>query len=214
MAEINTSSVDNFDKILPMLHYHNDDIFYSVQILRRKKDNKNATIRLGKNNNSRTIKSYYVYSNEMLLDLKAEMIALCNIFNARISINLNAKSFSKAAYENNSLIAEYLKSHNYKFIKNSYDKAVARANINSNRYWIVDVDKEDLQEVNTITEYINILYNDAKLHNSDLKNKIISIIPTKTGLHIIANPFNKKKFYLKFPNIEIKDNNPTNLYIP
>jgi hypothetical protein len=206
--------IDNYDKILPLLEYPSKDVFYSVQVLQRKKDNANAKIRLGKNNNSRTIKSYYVTSNEMLLELKEEMTKLAELFTARVSINLNPKSFEKAALENNELIGNYLKGKSFKHIKNSYDRAVAKSNIRTSVYRIVDIDEDELEQLDNIVDYINELYEEARKFKADMPNKICAMIPSKSGMHIIANPFNKKKFKDKFPSIEIHNNNPTNLYIP
>ena len=43
-------------------------------------------------------------------------------------------------------------------------------------------------------------------------NKIISIIPTKSGNHLITSPFNIKQFKEKYPDIDVHKNNPTLLY--
>lgn len=205
--------IDNFDKITKLLEYPNDDIFYSVQIIQRKKDILDPNIRLGKNNNSRTIKSYYVTSNEMLLDLKEEMVQIANLFEARICINLNPKSFKKVAHENNILIANLLRADNFKHVKNTYDKSVAKGNIKKSKYLIIDIDEEDMSSLDEISNLLRDLYSTAKKYKSSLENDIVAFLPSKSGMHIIANPFNKIEFKKKYPSIEIKTNSPTNLYI-
>jgi hypothetical protein len=44
--------------------------------------------------------------------------------------------------------------------------------------------------------------------------KFITLIPSKSGFHIIMKPFNLQKFKSEYPDVEIHKNNPTNLYIP
>jgi len=45
-------------------------------------------------------------------------------------------------------------------------------------------------------------------------NKLIDIIPSKNGYHVITSPFDVSEFSKSFPNIDIHKDNPTNLYIP
>lgn len=45
-------------------------------------------------------------------------------------------------------------------------------------------------------------------------HKCREIIPSKSGLHLIVNPFNMKDFKTDYPDIEVHKDNPTNLYIP
>ena len=44
--------------------------------------------------------------------------------------------------------------------------------------------------------------------------KVISIVPTKSGVHLISKPFDLQEFTKKYPHIDIHKDNPTNLYIP
>jgi len=46
-----------------------------------------------------------------------------------------------------------------------------------------------------------------------LGNKILAIIETKNGYHLITKPFNSQTFGEKYPEIEIHRNNPTILYV-
>ena len=43
--------------------------------------------------------------------------------------------------------------------------------------------------------------------------KLVSVIPSKSGCHIITTPFNPVSFTKVFPKIAIQKDNPTNLYI-
>src|SRR5689334_2580154 len=89
--------VNNLKLIEPLLEFPHKDIFYFVQILQRKKDH--TGIRLGgSNNNSRLIKAYYINSLEKLHVQWEEMVKLAELFEARVSINLNPRNYKKAAF--------------------------------------------------------------------------------------------------------------------
>ena len=45
-------------------------------------------------------------------------------------------------------------------------------------------------------------------------DKLIAILPTKNGKHIITSPFDVSQFRQQYPNIDIHKDNPINLYIP
>ena len=45
-------------------------------------------------------------------------------------------------------------------------------------------------------------------------DKIIEIIPTKNGYHLITEKFNVKTFKKRFPEMDIQKKNPTLLYYP
>jgi hypothetical protein len=74
----------------------------------------------------------------------------------------------------------------------------------------MDIDKEDLLYVNSITGAVKFLHSSI----TNREYKILASIPSKSGIHIITNPFNLAEFTKAFPSIEVHKNNPTNLYIP
>jgi hypothetical protein len=57
-------------------------------------------------------------------------------------------------------------------------------------------------------EYINELQLEAK------KEQGMTFIKTKSGFHIITQPFNVMKFKQKYPDVDIQKKNPTLLYYP
>ena len=44
-------------------------------------------------------------------------------------------------------------------------------------------------------------------------DKLLTTIPSKTGEHFIVKPFDVREFGKKYPTLEIKKDNPTNIYI-
>ena len=44
-------------------------------------------------------------------------------------------------------------------------------------------------------------------------DKVVAVIPSQTGVHVIVKPYNCAKFKWK-EEVEVHKDNPTNLYIP
>lgn len=201
--------VDNFEQIYPLLEFPHKDSFYFVQILQRKKDHKGTALG-GSNNNSRLIKAYYITSVEKLKIHKEEMVKLAEVFNARVSINLNPRSFEKAAFQLLIKVANQMHNRDFYGVRKAYDSICGEYHNEMDRRWIVDIDEEDLPWCDRIQSCITGLH--KNINNKDYN--ILSVIPSRSGAHIITNPFNLESFSKIYPNIEVHKNNPTNLYIP
>lgn len=203
-------SVNNKEIIKPLLTFPKPgDSFYFVQILQRKKDHKGVALG-GSNNNSRLIKAYYINSLEKLEVHWEEMVKLAELFNARVSINLNPRSFEKAGFQLLAKVAHQMENKDFYNIKAAYDSVLGNYHAEMDKRWIIDIDKEDVPEMTRISSTIRDLQ--AKIENKPYQ--ILTSIPSKSGYHIITNPFNLESFSKEWPKIEIHKNNPTNLYIP
>ena len=105
--------IDVFDNIKDLLTFENDDDFYYLQILQRKKENPH----LG--SNSRVIKNYYINNLEYLESRYDEIKELCNQFNARAALRLNKRSKRKVAFKTMQNMANSMMNEEYSFIKKS-----------------------------------------------------------------------------------------------
>lgn len=204
--------IDNIKLVLPFLKFENEDDFYYLQILQRKKEN--AEI----GSSSRVIKNYYITSQEYLLKKYDEIKELCKIFNARASIRLNKRSFEKVGFKMLENIANSMRNREYKFLNKSYDRACGQGHNDKEKTWILDIDKDFLEEQSKLVSFdvledIKRVINEQSLPEG---NKILEIIPSKTGLHFITKPFNPILLHSSdnYPKIEIHKDNPTNLFIP
>jgi len=189
--------LDNFDLIKSLLHFESEDDFYFVQIIQRKKDN--PGIVKGSNNNNRLIKAYYIRSTEHLDKYKEEMIALAELFNARVGINLNKRSFYKTAFNTLKKIAEQMHNKSFLNVHRAYNTSCGVLN-SSDRVWLLDVDDSKL--LPNIYVYLKVM---------DIP---YTVIPTPNGVHLIVKAFDSRGFEQRFPNVEIHKNNPTILYAP
>ena len=196
--------IDNFNKIGGLLSFNSDDEFYFIQILQRKIDNPGNIH--GSNNSSRLIKAYYIDSFEKFNRQKDEMIQLATLFNARIGINLNKRSYYKTAFNTLQTIANQLHNKEFKYIHRAWNTSCGVHNSIEDKIWILDVDDIG-RKSNDILRYIE---QDCQ----PIGSKFIDIIPSKPGYHILTKGFDLSKFKDAYPDIEIHKNNPTNLYIP
>jgi hypothetical protein len=196
--------VDNFDLIKSLLKFEEGN-FYFIQVIQRKKDHKEENKRLGRNNNARLVKAYYIDSFEKYEEYKDEMIALAKLFNARVGINLNPRNEEVCALEMLEQLASCIKSKNFHLAK--LYNSVCGASLGTDKTWVVDIDTKDLDK---IAEVIDII---CELDPKG-REKLIATIPTKSGFHLITRAFNSKVFAEKCPGIEVHKNNPTVIYIP
>ena len=138
------------------------------------------------------------------------MVMLADAFQARISINLNPRSFQKAAFHVLQKIANQMSNADFESIHKAYNSVCGEYHAEMDKRWIIDIDEEDAPNLDKIQQTIQELQED--IHNREYC--ILSVLPSKSGYHIITNPFNLDKFTKTWPSIEVHKNNPTNLYIP
>lgn len=195
--------IDNFKLIEPLLTFPNDDIYYHLQIIQRKKD----CPEIGSNN--RVIKSYFICKIESLEKIKQEVINLCKLFNARVYINLTPKSLKKTTLLQIKYLSERLYMNDLKKIWKSWNSCAGEIKGEENR-WVVDIDGPTNGEISEFIEYQCEPI--VKNFNGYVISKIIEYVPTKNGYHIITTPFNLQQFKEKYPDIDVHKNNPTLLY--
>lgn len=221
MKAINNLGILLDSKIMGFDNF-NDDWFYQIFILKRKKDDS------GLNKNSSLIKSYRVSNLEYLnRKMEEEIIPLCDFFKARAMINVNVKSYRKVAFESLKKLADEISQEHYKA---GLDKLITSAGSTTGmvadkyKKWIIDLDSKDEKYKQEIIRIINSK-DMLRGYNDGDNDRIIGIIPSKSGYHLVSNPFDINQFLeiLKIESIyednhltipEIKKEGLTNLYIP
>lgn len=195
------NSIDNFEKIKNIMTFESDDEFYylQIQILQRRKENDLLT------SNSRVIKNYYVTSVKYLDDFKDEIVKFCELFNARAMIRLNKRSFKQCAFKSLEKITNQIMNEDYKSVRRFYDKVSGKYNKDKNKTWIIDIDQKDYDD--TMLYY----YLNNRMPDGD---KVVEVISSKDGYHVITKPFDCSNFKEKFTDLDLHKDNPTNLYIP
>jgi len=191
--------VNNFKILNDILSFNDNDTFYFLQILKRRKDNPDL------NKDVKLIKNIFLYKKEDLFDKEDYIIDICNINNARAYLRLNSRSLEKIALQTIRKVSELLVNGDHRAVRDAYNSCCGSYSSDKNKKWIVDVDDVSMKQ--EVIDYINILH--SKIDNG---YRIIADVPTKNGCHIISNPFNLKDFSNKFKDVEVKKDNPTILY--
>jgi hypothetical protein len=190
--------VDNFKQLSKLLTFDGEDDFYFVQVLKRKKENKD----LG--SNSHVVKTYFIKSVEELFRDMPEMICLADFHNARVCINLNKRSFEKTCFHTLKKITDQIMNKSFKEARKAYN-SVCGLYSEGDKTWVVDIDGTG-REYNEILLLIDSLQPEG--------GKLVTVVQTKNGLHLITKPFNLQDFRASYPDIDVHKNNPTVLYIP
>lgn len=192
---------DNIGEIKKYLKWTSDDDFYYVEITQRKKDNPELL------RNSNIINSYRITSMNHLDSLIEEMKLLAKHYNARVGINLNRRSFKKLAWNTSDIIQGHLKQETYTYVERSLQKASEGHCCNGERYWILDMD--DSTEID-----LDLMMYIDELEPYPYRRKALGVNHTKSGYHLICKPFRVDSFRDKYPDVDIKKDNLTILYIP
>ena len=198
--------VDNFELIKSLLSFNSEDDFYHLQIIRRGKDHPELEAA------NRTIKTYYITKVDSLDRIKDEVITLCKLFGARAYINLGKRSFRKCTMMCISDMAKRAYDGDFKKIYKVWNTVVGAVKPAEPR-WVIDLDDYTLGQVNPLMPF-NVELIKGIIDELDIKDKIIAIIPTKSGYHLITTSFDLLNFRNKYPNIDVHKNNPTILYVP
>ena len=204
---------DNFHIIEPLLDFKEPNTFYFIQILKRRKDNP------GLKTDVQTIDNLYIYTPEDLNKLREKIVERCTKNNARAYINLNRLDTEKIALQTLRKIADLVIQGDYRAVKNAYSSVYGTYHSESEKRWVVDIDSDVIHLKDEVRQVIENLQREIKGHNY----RILAEVPTRSGVHLITNPFNMHLFrkimaeranpaedgYLK---IDVQKNSPTILY--
>lgn len=165
----------------------NTDAFYTVEIIGRRKDG--ATIE------SHKFKTYFIKDIEDLDKYENEIKTICDILKMRAYISINSKSFKQVTLNTLCVYAERVAQNNYNNPYSIFDSCTGKFVDRSNQLWIIDVDKEEADEYGcNIDNLESFLFKYIIENKCEPYKKIVTIIPTKSGEHIICHPFNVEKF--------------------
>ena len=200
--------IDNIELIKPLLTFDKEGDFYQLYVFLRKKDQPEGE----KDNHQsvRTIKSYCITSHEYLDKRYNEIKMLSEVFKARAYIHLCKQNHRDVGMNMISEIVTRIQSGQINQ-KNVFDSVVGQIKTQEKR-WIVDIDSKD---ENTLLKIQHIV-NNVRPYNE--KPKVINVIPTKNGYHLITQRFDVMEFnkYMSLQGDvpEIQKKNPTLLYYP
>jgi len=199
--------INNIDLIKPLLNFEQEGDFYMLYVLKRKKDQPEGE--RDNHQSVRTIKTYCVESIEYLDKRYDEIKQLCEMFKARAYIHIQKQNHKDVSLEMMMALAQKIRDGQHKQ-QGLFDSVVGQLKTHEKR-WIVDIDTKDENVLQKIQHIINGVrpYNDEP--------KVISVIPTKNGYHLITERFDVMEFQKYFLGEDVPDiqkKNPTLLYLP
>jgi hypothetical protein len=167
------------------------NVFYMIEIIGRAKDN--ARVIAG----NHKFKTYYIRTIEDLDKYENEIKLLCDTLQMRAYISINHKSMKHVTLNTLAEYANRIASENFDKPYSLFDSCAAKYVERSEQLWIIDVDKEDTDwysvngecTVDQLTKY----YVDM-VESCEPRKKIVAVIPTKSGRHIVTHPFNTVEF--------------------
>lgn len=201
-------TVNNYNTIKPFLTFESEDDYYLLQVIKRRKDNPEM------DTGECVLRTVYVTSLEKLDNMWQDLTNLSLQNNARIYINLNVKSMKKTSLLAMKELTGRVMDDNFKGAYHIFDSAAGQCGATRDKKWIVDLDENDAEF--DFVNYVGIL---TKCIDKCLPegNKVLEIIQTLNGVHLITNPFNINEFKEKLEERglhcpDIHKNNPTLLY--
>lgn len=188
------------------------NVFYMIDIIGRAKDNSHIQ--------SHKFKTYYIRTIEDLDKYENEIKLLCDTLQMRAYISINHKSMKHVTLNTMVEYANRIAQENFDKPYSVFDSCAAKYVERSEQLWIIDVDKEDAEHysLNAPMTVDDLVDNYIKIVEScEPRKKIVTVIPTKSGKHIITHPFNIIEFGARAPRNKpidafVKKNNNTLLY--
>jgi len=202
--------IDNINIIKPLLNFEEKGDFYMLYVFKRKKDQPEGE--RDNHQSVRTIKTYCIESIDHLERRYDEVKQLCEMFKARAYIHVQKQNHRDVSLDMLSSLVERIK-NGVQNQKGLFDSVVGQIKTQEKR-WIIDIDNVSMDGFNhdpyqvSLREYINELQKEAG------KEQGMTFVKTRSGFHIITQPFNVMKFKERYPEVDIQKKNPTLLYYP
>lgn len=185
--------IDNFNDLSDILKFEKN-YFYVIQILKRKKDNPDM------NTSEQLKRTYCVYNLEEYNKIKTSVVEWCEKYNARAYILASPRDAEIIAYHCLKLTTDHILNKNFKSVKNVYESVCGSHPAKDNKLWILDIDNPS--NLGSVLEFLKV---------SDVK--IIKVVKTVNGFHVIIKPFNPVDYKKKFTeDAEIHKNGMILLY--
>jgi len=164
------------------------DAFYTIEIIGRAKDN--ARIIAG----NHKFKTYYIKTIEDFDKYENEIKLLCDTLNMRAYISVNHKSMKHVTLNTMAEYANRIAQDNFAKPYSIFDSCAAKYVERDDQLWIIDLDKEDCDKYGCGRDDLISYYRYIIENECEPKKKVVEIIPTKSGGHIITHPFNTVEF--------------------
>ena len=170
---------------------------YVVEIMSRGKDNPDIL------EANRHFKNYYFPCIDKFDQYEPEIKKVCDALRMRAYISVNYKMYDQILMDTAAESAARVAAHNYGKPYSVYEHCSGKYVNRKDKKFVVDIDEEQMIFFDNIYD--------------ELKDKVVLVVPTRTGMHLVTTPFNTLAFENKCINRlgfapDIKKNHLTLLY--
>lgn len=181
------------------------DSYFVVELIRRGKDNPDMPAA------NYHFKNYYIRKPEDLDKYEQEIKSLCEMLHLRAYVSVNIKSFKQVSLDTMAELARRIAHNDYRKNYAIFESCSGQYCHSGDKQWVVDLDDCTINGV--FPKLIKDIINSCKPDG----NKIVAEFPTKSGVHIITLPFDRKQFTelcnkYHIDAVDIKKNHLTLLY--
>ena len=202
--------INNINTIRRLLNFENEGDFYMLYVFKRKKDQPEGE--RDNHQSVRTIKTYCVNSVEYLEKRYDEIKQLCELFKARAYIHVQKQNHKDVSLNMMVALAQRIQDGNLRQ-QHLFDSVVGQLKTLEKR-WIIDVDDVSTDTFAHDDYYVSMRNYINELQVEANKSTEMVFVKTKSGFHIITQPFNLLKLKEKYPDTDVQKKNPTLLYLP
>ena len=202
--------INNIEQIKKLLNFSDNGDFYMLYLFKRKKDQPEGE--RDNHQSVRTIKTYCIESVDHLECRYDEIKQLCEMFKARAYIHVQKQNHKDVSLNMLASLAERIRD-GVSNQKGLFDSVVGQIKTQEKR-WVVDIDNVSIDGFSHDKYYIEMREFINELQVEAGKEQGMTFIKTRSGFHIITQPFNVMKFKGRYPDVDIQKKNPTLLYFP
>ena len=171
--------------------------YYVVEIISRGKDNPDMPAA------NRHFKNYYFPCIDKFDQYESEIKKVCDALRMRAYVSVNYKMYDQVLMDTAAEAATRAAAHNYGKPYSVYEHCSGKYVNRKDKKFVVDIDEEQMIFFHSIYD--------------ELKDKVVIVVPTRTGMHLVTTPFNTLAFENKCINRfgftpDIKKNHLTLLY--
>ena len=170
---------------------------YVVEIMSRGKDNPDMPAA------NRHFKNYYFPCIDKFDRYEHEIKKVCDALRMRAYVSVNYKMYDQVLMDTAAESTARAAAHNYSKPYSVYEHCSGKYVNRKDKKFVVDIDEEQMIFFDNIYD--------------ELKDKVVLVVPTRTGMHLVTTPFNTLAFENKCINRlgfapDIKKNHLTLLY--
>ena len=134
------------------------------------------------------------------------------MFKARAYIHIQKQNHRDVSLNMMVTLAQRIQDGNH-VQKGLFDSVVGQLKTYEKR-WIIDIDDVSMDSFAHAEYYVSMREYINELQEEAGKDKSMTFVKTKSGFHIITQPFNVMKFKERYPDVDIQKKNPSLLYFP